>query len=130
MPTDDEIRQWANDSELGGAMLRITKEQDWIHFIANHERGRLLLEIADSDAQQRDIFLRCLYQLSWDSVNGSEQERTYLGYLLHRVSTWSSKSDVVEWTEKSTALLMREREYNNSTNEAGEFEDMESWLYG
>lgn len=127
MPTDNEFRQWADNLESGGSMLRLTQLQGWVHLVTDHQRGRLFLDIADSDAPQRDVFLHCLYQLSWNSVHSDGQDRQYLQYLLHRVSTWSSKSDVIEWAEKSWLLLDKKRQGNVSTGDVIEFADIESW---
>lgn len=105
MPTDDEIWQWANGSESCGSMLQLEKIQYFEKLLVAHARGRLFLEIAESDAQRRLFFLLCLYELTYQSVEMGGQDLKYLGYLRQRVSDWKSKPDVVEWAKKSDEFV-------------------------
>lgn len=124
LPSDDEIWQWANDPESGGSMLRLKKEVPYLELLlATHERGRLILEIAESDAQQRLFFLLCLYELTYGSVKQGGENLKYLSYLRQRVSDWKSKPDVIEWAKKSGEFV------NASCKPGFNLQDESDWAW-
>ena len=130
-PTDDELRRWAFDPDgpRGETVSGILRLQDGDLLIvsgAGGDRGRLFVELADSDAPTRTRVLRWLYLHAYDSVHG-EPERTYLSHLVQRVCPWASKPDLLRWRERTEALIERSRAPDFGPREDVDYED---WAHG
>jgi len=98
-PTDEFLREWANDPGQYHSM-----GQDWDLIITNHDRGPVFLEIASTDAPMRDFFLDCLYLLVKQSIF-SEQERKRTQFLLYKVNELATKPDILQWKVRTEELL-------------------------